>query len=134
MKQPDIYQNVLSAMEPAEAEGAPEGMDYVRLMAEIAQEAVTRIDTFAQREDKRIEAANTFMQELLDSVETLTGLAEVCGIRTLVDLFYLHTAILNNGFIYTYPGSSGVLEVASKLPSGPRWSKYITVERLLGRV
>jgi hypothetical protein len=70
------------------------------------------------------------MQELLDSVETLTGIAEQHGARTLADLMYLQNAILSGGFIDHYPGESKVLEIASGLPSGGQWSKFITVEYL----
>lgn len=76
-------------------------------------------------------AAELFMQELLDSVETLTGIAYLHGTRTLADLFYLHSAILSNGFIDHYPGESNVLNIVSDLPSGERWSKFIKVEYML---
>ena len=74
--------------------------------------------------------ATLFMQELLDSVETLTGIAEQHGARTLADLMYLQNAILSGGFIDHYPGESKVLEIASGLPSGGQWSKFIAVEYL----
>ena len=63
-------------------------------------------------------SASLFMQELLDSVETLSGIAEQHGARTLADLMYLQIAILSGGFIDHYPGESKVLEIASGLPSG----------------
>ncbi len=71
-----------------------------------------------------------FMLELLDSVETLTGIAEQHGARTLADLMYLQNAILSGGFIDHYPEESKVLEIASGLPSGGQWSKFIAVEYL----
>lgn len=71
-----------------------------------------------------------FMQELLDSVETLSGIAKQHGARTLADLMYLQNAILSGGFIDHYPGESKVLEIASGLPSGGQWSKFIAVEYL----
>jgi hypothetical protein len=74
--------------------------------------------------------ARLFMQELLDSVETLSGIAEQHGARTLADLMYLQNAILSGGFIDHYPGESKVLEIASGLPSGGQWSKFIAVEYL----
>jgi hypothetical protein len=74
--------------------------------------------------------ANTFMQELLDSVETLTGIAEEHGARTLADLMYLQQAILDGGFIDYYPEESKVLEISQSLPSGAKWEKYIKVEYL----
>ena len=76
-------------------------------------------------------AAATYFQELLDSVETLTGIAEEHGSRTLADLIYLQNAILSGGgFIYHYQGESKVLEIVSALPSGKRWAKFIQVEYL----
>ncbi len=74
--------------------------------------------------------AKLFMQELLDSVETLSGIAEQHGARTLADLMYLQNAILSGGFIDHYPGESKVLEIARDLPSGGQWSKFIAVEYL----
>ena len=74
--------------------------------------------------------ASLFMQELLDSVETLSGIAEQHGARTLADLMYLQNAILSGGFIDHYPGESKVLEIARDLPSGGQWSKFIAVEYL----
>jgi hypothetical protein len=74
--------------------------------------------------------ATLFMQELLDSVETLSGIAEQHGARSLADLMYLQNAILSGGFIDHCPGESKVLEIASGLPSGEQWSKFIAVEYL----
>lgn len=73
-------------------------------------------------------AARLFMQELLDSVETLSGIAEEHGARTLVDLMYLQQAILSGGFIDHYPDESKVLEIAQGLPSGELWPRFIKVE------
>lgn len=72
--------------------------------------------------------AGLFMQELLESVETLSGIAEQHGPRTLADLMYLHSAIMNSGFIDHYQDESAVLGIARGLPSGEQWAKYITVE------
>jgi hypothetical protein len=83
-----------------------------------------------ERKAQGHERARLFMQELLDSVETLSGIAEQHGARTLADLMYLQNAILSGGFIDHYPGESKVLEIASGLPSGGQWSKFITVEYL----
>lgn len=41
-----ILKAVLSAMDQAEGMGGPEGQDYLDLMAQIAKEAVTRIENF----------------------------------------------------------------------------------------
>lgn len=78
------------------------------------------------------ERATRFMQELLDSVESLTGVAEMHGARTLADLMFLQQAILNGGFIDHYPAESMVLEIARGLPSGDLWATFITVEYLTG--
>jgi len=72
-------------------------------------------------------AAALFFQELLDSVETLAGIAEEHGSRTLADLMYLNNAILSGGFIDHYADESKVLEIVGALPSGEQWSKLIKV-------
>lgn len=76
-------------------------------------------------------AATLFFQELLDSVESLTAIAEENGARTLADLMYLQSAILDGGFIDYYPGKSKVLEIASALPSGRAWVGFIKKEHVL---
>ena len=76
------------------------------------------------------QAADLFFQELLNSVETLTGIAETHGARTLADLMFLQNVILSGGFIERCPEDSNVLEIASALPSGKRWSKFIREENL----
>jgi hypothetical protein len=75
-------------------------------------------------------AAALFFQELLDSVETLAGIAAEHGPRMLADLMYLQNAILSGGFIDHYPDESKVLEIASALPSGEQWSRFVKVEYL----
>lgn len=74
-----------------------------------------------------------FMQELLDSVETLSGIADQHGARTLADLMFLQNAILSGGFIDCYPGESKVRDIACGLPSGEQWTKFIKVEYMLLR-
>ena len=69
--------------------------------------------------------ARQFMDELLSSVETLSGIAEVHGACSLADLMYLHSAILSDSFIEHLSDRSNVMEIASALPSGERWSTYI---------
>jgi len=87
--------------------------------------AVERLDDVSGKS-----AADRFFQELLDSVETLAGIVDEHGSRTLADLMYLQNAILKGGFIDHYPGESKVLEIAGALPSGEQWSKFIKVEYL----
>lgn len=84
--------------------------------------------TVEERKALASDQARLFMQELLDSVETLTGIADEHGVRTLADLMYLQNSILSGGFIDHYPGESKVLEIASDLPSGEQWTKFIKVE------
>ena len=79
------------------------------------------------------QAATLFFQELLDSVDSLTGIADEHGSRTLADLMYLQNAILSGGFIDYYPDESKVLEIASALLSGNQWSTSIKVEYLTSR-
>jgi len=74
------------------------------------------------------EGANRFMTELLDYCETLTGIADEHGARTLADLMYLQNAILNDTFIDNYPGESKVMQIAKALPSGKKWVKFIKTE------
>jgi len=74
------------------------------------------------------EDAKLFMQELLESVETLTGIADEYGARTLADLMYLQQVILSGGFIDHRTGESNVLEIASALPSGKKWTTFIKVD------
>jgi len=81
-----------------------------------------------ERKAEDHEPASLFMRELLDSVETLSGIAEQHGARTLADLMYLQYAILSGGFIDHFPVESKVLEIVRSLPSGEAWSKYIAVE------
>ena len=75
--------------------------------------------------DTGIEAATLFMQELLDSVESLTELGDIHGVRTLASLIYLQQAILKGSFIDLYPDESKVLEVVKALPSHARWIGFI---------
>lgn len=84
--------------------------------------------TADQRKAVGYDRAKLFMQELQESVETLTGIAEQHGPRTLADLMYLHSAILNDGFIDHYPDESQVLNIARALPSGEQWMKFVKVE------
>ena len=74
------------------------------------------------------QASSKFFQELLDSSETLTGIAVEYGSRTLADLMYLQNAILVGGVIDCYSDESKVLEIVSALPSGEQWSKFIKEE------
>jgi hypothetical protein len=69
--------------------------------------------------------ANLFMEELLDSVETLSGIAEEHGVETLAGLFYLQKAILNNSYIDHYSEETGIIKIVNALPSREKWMEYI---------
>ncbi len=84
--------------------------------------------TIVERQAKACEDAKQFMQELLDSVETLSGIADTDGARTLADLMFLQQAVLSGGFIDHCTGESNVLGIASSLPSGTQWTQYIQVD------
>lgn len=84
--------------------------------------------TAVERKAKNADLADKFMQELLESVETLTGIAEEHGPRTLADLMYLQQAILKGGFIDHCPDESRVLDTVRDLPSGKLWATFIKVE------
>jgi hypothetical protein len=99
--------------------------NYEGEQTEISFFAVERLNNLSGKQ-----ATALFFQELLDSVESLTGIAEEHGSRTLADLMYLQNAILSGGFIDHYPDESKVLEIASALPSGSHWSTFIKVEYL----
>lgn len=86
--------------------------------------------TTTERKAENADRAAAFMQELLDTVETLTGIADEHGPRTLADLMYLQQAILNGGFIDYYPGESHVLDIARGLPSGKDWAEFIKIEHM----
>jgi hypothetical protein len=75
-----------------------------------------------------VEGARQFFSELLESLETLSGVAEAHGARTLADLMFLQGAILNGTFIDAYPEESRVIDIVKALPSGDRWLTYVVVE------
>lgn len=66
-----------------------------------------------------------FWNELLGSVETLLGIADTYGTRTLVDLMYLQNAIYMGRHIDHAPEVSSILDVVDLLPSKTTWKKYI---------
>lgn len=78
--------------------------------------------------NKRIFEANTFFRELLDSVETLGGIAEVHGFDALTDLMYLQAAIIDNGRIAICEKSKPSLEIIKKLPSASRWMEFVEID------
>lgn len=82
------------------------------------------------RKTSGYDKARLFMQELLDSVETLASIADEHGARTLADLMYLQQAILSGGSFDFYLGESKVMEIAQRLPSGNHWLSFMKVESL----
>lgn len=70
-------------------------------------------------------AAKQFFNELLDSVETLSAVADQFGPRTLADLMYLQNAITKGTFIDHYQGESSLIEVVKGLRSADRWLAYV---------
>lgn len=105
---------------PVEGEDHPDHESVLRARAALAQHPVTGNPAGPM-------AAKRFMQELLDSVETLSGIAEEHGPRTLADLMYLQQAILSDSFIDHHPGESKVLDITRSLPSGEQWGKFIKI-------
>ena len=73
------------------------------------------------------DAATQFWDELLESFDCLAAIADEYGSRTLADSVYLLQAIRRASFIDHVRGESHVLEVASRLPSGDVWCKFIEV-------
>lgn len=72
-------------------------------------------------------AAMLFFKELMENVETLTGIADQYGARTLADLMYLQNAVLDGSFIELYPDQSAVLKVVDEMPSATIWRQFIQV-------
>ena len=70
------------------------------------------------------EKAALFFSELLASCESLQGVAEAFGNRTLSDLMYLQNAILTGTQIDVWPGETRVGEVLVTLPSSELWLGY----------
>ena len=69
----------------------------------------------------RFSAAQQFYAELLESVETIGGIADQHGAMTLANVLYLHAAILNGTSIELYPTEATRLSFVRRLPSGQRW-------------
>lgn len=66
-----------------------------------------------------------FFKELLDSVETIDGIADQYCMRTMSDVFYLQQAILKNGYIDHYEDESSLLRLLRNLPSAALWLSYV---------
>lgn len=77
---------------------------------------------------KRLDLVDRFMNELLDSVESLGQIADVHGQQTLVDLMYLQHAILTDGHIDVFDENSKAADIVLALPSGSCWEAYLRFE------
>lgn len=84
-------------------------------------------DTTIERKAKQAHRAALFIKELGESVETLSGIAETHGVRTLSDLLYLAQAILEDGEIDNC-NDSRVMDFVRDLPSGARWATFLRNE------
>jgi len=92
-------------------------------------EGETWMKQFTQEQKaERFDLGRQFMSELLDSVETLTGVADEYGAQTLADLMYLHGAILADGFIDVYPYRTSVTHVIESLPCASTWKQFIQLD------
>ncbi|WP_250538987.1 MULTISPECIES: hypothetical protein [unclassified Caballeronia] len=65
--------------------------------------------------------AKQFHAELLDAVESLTGVAEQHGPLALANVVYLQTAILKGGVIELTRDEAENFAFVRDLPSGCRW-------------
>lgn len=74
--------------------------------------------------------AMLFFKELMENFETLTGIADQHGARTLADLLYLQNAILDGSFIELYPDESALLKIVDELPSGALWRQFIQMTEM----
>jgi hypothetical protein len=71
--------------------------------------------------------AKQFHAELLDSVETLTAIAEQHGALALANVVYLQTAFLKGGVIELTRDEAEALSFVRELPSGGRWWQSVKV-------
>ncbi|AOZ11124.1 hypothetical protein [Cupriavidus malaysiensis] len=75
------------------------------------------------------EASKRFMNELLESVETLMAVADQYGARTLADLFHLASAVLEGSFVEVFDHeSTKVVDVVRRLRSAATWLTFIRVD------
>ena len=67
-----------------------------------------------------------FMQELLASHETLTGIGDIHGVYTLADCMYMLSALQRGTYIEVHrPSDSKILEVIQSLPSAKVWMTHV---------
>jgi hypothetical protein len=75
---------------------------------------------------QRAADAKQFHAELLDGVETLTGISEEHGATALAHVVYLQMAILEGTSIEFSSQEAESLAFIRGLPSGERWWKHVT--------
>ena len=67
-----------------------------------------------------------FMQELLASLETLTGIGDIHGVYTLADCMYMLSALQRGTYIEVHhPSESKFMEVIKSLPSAKIWMTHV---------
>ncbi|SAL86103.1 hypothetical protein AWB74_07567 [Caballeronia arvi] len=71
--------------------------------------------------------AKQFHAELLDAVETLSGIAEQYGALALANVVYLQTAILKGGVIELTRDEAENFAFVRDLPSGGRWWRSVNL-------
>jgi hypothetical protein len=71
--------------------------------------------------------AKRFHAELLDAVETLTGIADQHGALALANVVYLQAAILKGGVIELTREEAENFAFVRDLPSGGRWWQSVKV-------
>jgi len=119
-----VLLNVRAADRSAAAAEAHEFLAY----ADEAANDDQVIQSFDVQGADRAQLATKFMDELLESVETLGAIAEQHGVRTLTDLMYMQSSILKDGYIDHHPGESAVLKVLQSLPSSETWLRYVHID------
>jgi hypothetical protein len=72
--------------------------------------------------------AARFANEVLNAVESLCAVAEQHGVRTLADLFYLQTAILEGTHVQFDALSAPISELVRTLPSASEWHRHFQFE------
>jgi hypothetical protein len=95
-------------------------------LAATAHQVKSMISHLCTRRDRN-ESALKFHDELLLSVEALSGIAEQHGVVALANVNYLQTAILRGGNIELSSKDEGQLAMLRSLPSGEQWLKHVTI-------
>lgn len=123
----DICARLLDSEEHACEAAIPPVAEYAVEVIQTLNADYGRLEAYVQDLISHRDAARLFVEELLGSVETLTGVADLYGARTLADLLYLHSAIASGSSIDHNPDESRVLEVVKSMPSGEQWAEYLNL-------